>query len=66
MHAIDHNFYFSGFSRISQDQGNAILEELKSIRQELNQIKQKYLTSRAPAKQARPKTASITTNVVDD
>ena len=59
-------FMESQFEGISKDQGNAILEELKSIRQELNQIKQKYLTSRAPAKQARPKTASITTNVVDD
>ena len=54
-------FMESQFEGISKDQGNAILEELKSIRQELNQIKQKGLTARAPAKHAHPKTASITT-----
>ena len=41
-------FMESQFEGISKDQGNAILEELKSIRQELNQIKQKGLTARAP------------------
>lgn len=54
-------FMESQFEGISKEQGSAILEELKSIRQELNQIKQKGLTARAPAKQARPKTASVTT-----
>lgn len=52
-------FMESQFEGISKEQGNAILEELKSIRQELNQIKQKGLTARA--KPARPKTASVTT-----
>ena len=37
----------SQFEGISKEQGNAILEELKSIRYELNQIKQKGLSPQA-------------------
>ena len=35
-------FMESQFEGVSKDQGNAILEELKFIRQEINQIKKKF------------------------
>ena len=54
-------FMESQFEGISKDQGNAILEELKSIRQELNQIKQKGLVQQGRAKSAIPKTAKVST-----
>ena len=38
-------FMESQFEGVSKDQGNAILEELKSIRQELNQIKKRFKRS---------------------
>lgn len=54
----------SGFTwgdGMTKEQGDAILEELKAIRQELNQIKQKGLSSQRSVKPSRPKTASVTT-----
>ncbi len=52
-------FMESQFEGISKEQGNAILEELKSIRQELNQVKQKG--PQAKARPARPTSASVST-----
>ena len=51
----------SQFEGISKEQGNAILEELKSIRYELNQIKQKDLSPQAKARPARPSSATVLT-----
>ena len=54
-------FMESQFEGISKEQGNAILEELKSIRYELNQIKQKDLSPQAKARPARPSSATVLT-----
>ena len=54
-------FMESQFEGISKEQGEAILNELKFIRQELNQIKQKGLITQRSAKPSRPKTASVST-----
>ena len=54
-------FMESQFEGISKEQGNAILEELKSIRQELNQIKQKGMARKGKARSARPTSASVST-----
>jgi protein-disulfide isomerase len=51
----------SQFEGISKEQGNAILEELKSIRQELNQIKQKGLAPQGKARSVRPTSAKVST-----
>lgn len=52
-------FMESQFEGISKEQGNAILEELKSIRQELNQAKQKG--PQGKARPTRPTSASVST-----
>ncbi len=57
-------FMFPGYllaEGITKEQGDAILKELKAIRQELNQIKQKGLVSQGRAKTKRPKTAKVST-----
>ena len=54
-------FMESQFESISKEQGNAILEELKSIRQELNQIKQKGLVAQGTVRPAGPTSASVST-----
>jgi len=46
---------------ITKEQGDAILKELKAIRQELNQIKQKGLAPQGRGRKARPTTASVAT-----
>ncbi|MBT5550659.1 MAG: thioredoxin domain-containing protein, partial [Nitrospina sp.] len=46
---------------ISKEQADATLAELQSIRQELNQIKQKGLVQQGRAKSAIPKTAKVST-----
>ncbi len=46
---------------ISKEQGDAILKELKAIRQELNQIKQKGIAPQGQGRAARPTTASVAT-----
>jgi protein-disulfide isomerase len=51
----------SRFQGITQDQGDAILEELKSIRKELDQIKQKDFVPQGRAKSASPKIAEVAT-----
>ncbi len=53
---------FNAFAEgITKEQGDAILKELKSIRQELNQIKQKGLAPQGKGRVARPTTASVAT-----
>lgn len=51
----------SQYEGISKGQGDAILEELKSIRQELNKFRQNALVAKTPSETARPKTASVST-----
>ena len=46
---------------ITKEQGDAILKELKGIRQELNQIKKKGQVAPARGRKARPTTASVAT-----
>ena len=57
-------FMFPGYllaEGITKEQGDAILKELKAIRQELNQIKKTSLVSQGRAKPSRPKTANVST-----
>ncbi|MBC8287834.1 MAG: DsbA family protein [Nitrospinae bacterium] len=46
---------------ITKEQGDAILKELKAIRQELNQIKKRGLAPQGRGRPARPTTASVST-----
>jgi protein-disulfide isomerase len=46
---------------MTKEQGDAILKELKAIRQELNQIKRKGLAQRGRAKSPPPNRASVST-----
>ena len=46
---------------ITKEQGDAILKELKAIRQELNQIKQKGLVPKGKARAKRHSTAKVST-----
>lgn len=46
---------------ITKEQGDAILKELKAIRQELNQIKQKGLVPQGRARAKRHSTAKVST-----
>ncbi|MBT3923748.1 MAG: DsbA family protein [Nitrospina sp.] len=46
---------------ITKEQGDAILKELKAIRQELTQIKKRGLTAPAPRRKAKPTSARVAT-----
>ena len=53
---------FTAFAEgITKEQGDAILKELKAIRQELNQIKKRGLAPQGRGRPARPTTASVAT-----